>query len=80
MEFQPRWKEELVCSMDGRQFVLEMPMGVLTVYLPSESKWDADAPEWASHQWERVRDDLVAWCAEQSIPVIIEDSAWVSFE
>ena len=32
--FSPKWKEELVCSLDDRQFVLELTMGKLTAFLP----------------------------------------------
>ncbi len=38
-KFQPRWKEELVVTGDGGQFILELPMGVLSAYLPTESAW-----------------------------------------
>jgi hypothetical protein len=48
VQFNPRWKEELVCTMDGRQFIIEMTMGVYTAYLPSETKWEQAAPEWAA--------------------------------
>jgi hypothetical protein len=80
VQFEPRWKEELVCTMDGRKFVVELTMGVLTAYFPTQSKWESSAPEWARHQWERVRADLSAWCQQQKMPLVIEDHAWVSFD
>lgn len=80
VQFEPKWKEELVCTMDGKKFIVELTMGVLTVYFPTKSKWATSAPEWARPQWERVRADLSAWCQQQNIPLIIEDSAWVQFE
>jgi hypothetical protein len=80
VQFQPRWKEELVCTMDGRSFVVELTMGVLTVYFPTQTKWEALAPEWVRHQWQRVREDLAAWCEQQKMPLVIEDHAWVSFD
>jgi len=79
-QFEPKWKEELVCTMDGRRFVVELTMGRLAVYFPTNAKWKAAAPEWAASQWERVRDDLVAWCAQQKIPLVIEENAWVQFD
>lgn len=30
--FQPRWKEELLCSCSEGSFVLEMPMGIASEY------------------------------------------------
>jgi hypothetical protein len=66
--------------MDGRSFVVELTMGVLTVYFPTQTKWEALAPEWVRHQWQRVREDLAAWCEQQKMPLVIEDHAWVSFD
>ena len=80
MQFQPRWKEESVCSMDGRSFVIELTMGILTAYFPTRSTWEASAPDWAKHQWERARDALADWCSQQQIPLVIENHAQVWFE
>lgn len=78
--FEPRWKEELVCTMDGRRFVIELTMGQLHAYLPSKETWERDAPDWAKDQWDRVHQDLATWCKGQSMPLSVEDRAWVSFE
>ena len=78
--FNPRWKEELVGTIDGHTFIVEMTMGQYVVYFPEEAKWEASAPEWARGQWERVRADLAAWCEREKIPLEIEERAWVSFE
>jgi hypothetical protein len=80
VQFQPKWKEELVCTMDGRSFVVELTMGVLTVYFPTQSKWQTSAPDWAKQQWERVKGDLSIWCEQKKIPLVIEDHAWAQFE
>jgi hypothetical protein len=66
--------------LDGQRFIIELTMGILTAFLPTQAKWEASAPEWARHQWVRVRDDLSDWCTKQKIPLIIEDNAWVCFE
>jgi hypothetical protein len=47
-QFKPRWKEELVVSGPGGSFVLELPMGVLSAYLPTEETWRSKAPAWAA--------------------------------
>jgi len=78
IRFEPRWKEELVCTLNDRSVVIELTMGTLTVYLPSERKWEASAPEWAKRDWGRFREELAAWCAQQNIPLQIDDGAWVS--
>ncbi|WP_201276301.1 hypothetical protein [Methylotetracoccus oryzae] len=50
-QFEPRWKEELLCTGTGGSFVLEFPMGSLSVYVPTEAVWKRDAPQWASNLW-----------------------------
>jgi len=27
VQFPPKWKEELICTMEGRRFVIELTMG-----------------------------------------------------
>ena len=78
--FQPKWKELLVGTMDGKQFTIELTMGILTVYFPTAAKWESSAPNWAKGLWERVRISLSSWCEEQKIPLVIEDNAWVEFD
>ena len=80
VQFHPRWKEELVCTMDGHQFIVELTMGVLTVYFPTKERWQASAPEWAKGHWDRVHEDLSAWCEGQGWPLKIEENAWVQFQ
>lgn len=80
VQFQPRWKEELVCTLDGNTFIIELTMGVLKVYLPTEARWEAFAPGWAQGQWQRVQSDLSTWCEQQNIPLLVEEHAWVEFD
>jgi hypothetical protein len=42
--------------------VLELPMGVLSAYLPTEKVWRLKAPEWARDLWPELEADLKAWC------------------
>ena len=79
IQFQTRWKEELHGTVDGHTFVVEYAMGIPTVYFPTRARWESKAPEWVRNQWERVNAELVAWCEEQGIPLVIDDQAWVSF-
>lgn len=75
--FQARWKEELVCSCSEGSFVLEMPMGIVSVYLPSQDQWLVKAPAWAKGYWAALHTHLSQWCAEHNFPLYIEDSAHV---
>ena len=80
VQFQPKWREELVCTMDGKKFSIELTMGVLRAYVPTRPRWEATAPDWARRQWEQVKEDLSAWCHQEKIPLVIDDKAWVAFE
>ena len=75
--FSPRWKEELVCSCALGSFLLEMPMGITSVYFPTESAWQQKAPEWARPYWTKINEQLARWCARQTIPLYVKDDAAV---
>jgi hypothetical protein len=75
--FEPRWKEELVCSCGLGSFVLEMPMGTISVLLPTQSLWEQNAPTWARPHWEALRTQLAKWCAQYRYPLYIDASATV---
>lgn len=78
--FAPRWKEELVCTLEGRSFVIEFSMGSPHTYLPAREKWEAIAPAWAKPVWERVHADLTSWCESEKIPLTVDANAWVFFD
>ena len=73
MSFQPRWKEELVCSCERGAFVITMPMGVVSVDYPTEDTWRQEAPDWARPHWAAIRGQLAAWCASQKIPLHVSE-------
>jgi len=75
--FQPRWKEELVVTGPGGQFVLELPMGILSAYLPTESAWQEKAPDWAKDSYSQLKSELEAWCSENKAKFYIEEDAGV---
>ena len=76
-KFQPRWKEELVCTGPGGSFVLELPMGILSAYLPTEESWRVKAPEWARDLWPELKSELEAWCRANNAKFYIEATAAV---
>lgn len=77
--FNIRWKEELDGFVDGHRFTVEITMGSLHVYFPSEEIWEKNAPEWAKGMWQEASDATARWAAGQSIPFEIADNTWVSF-
>jgi hypothetical protein len=80
LSFNPRWKEELVCTAREGIFILEMPMGITTVYFPPEAVWEMRAPAWAAGYWREIHDQLSGWCAARKIPVVLREDAWVDVE
>jgi hypothetical protein len=75
--FSPRWKEELVCEGAGGSFVLELPMGVLSAYLPTEAAWTETGPPWARDLWPQLRTELEAWCDANDARLYIDATARV---
>ena len=73
--FAPRWREELVCTCPLGELVLEMPMGVLSVYLPTEEVWSRKAPAWAGPHWAAMHAQLTAWCRANRLPLYLDDVA-----
>lgn len=76
-EFEPRWKEELVCTGPGGVFVLELPMGVLSAYLPTEEKWQTRGPSWARDLWPTLKAELEGWCQRNGAKFFVDESAAV---
>lgn len=78
LRFEPRWKEELVCSCELGAFVLSMPMGVVSVDFQTQETWQQEAPAWARPHWALVRRQLAAWCESQRIPLYVGPFGHVS--
>lgn len=79
-KFQPRWKEELVVTGPGGSFVLELPMGGLTAYLPPQNVWREVAPEWAKDLWPVLKTELEEWCKKNKADFHIDETASVFVE
>jgi len=75
--FQPQWKEELVVTGPGGSLVLELPMGILSAYLPTEDAWSRKAPAWAKHLYPQLKQELEQWCRDNDAEFIIDASAAV---
>ena len=78
--FKPRWKEELVVTGQAGAFVLELPMGHLSAYLPTEEVWQEKAPDWAKGLWAELRQQLELWCIENNARLVIDATANVDLE
>lgn len=74
-QFQPRWKEELVVTGPGGSLGLELPMGVLSAYLPTEVAWRRKAPDWAVDLWPTLKTELEQWCSDNNAEFHIDQTA-----
>ena len=79
-DFQPRWKEELIVSGDGGQFALELSMGVLSAYLPTETVWELRSPEWARKQYAELKQELGEWCKDNKAKLYVTETAGVCID
>lgn len=62
----------------GGSFVLELPMGRLSAYLPMREAWKDLAPEWAADLWLVLKAELEAWCAANGADLVIDPTATVT--
>jgi len=58
--------------------VLELPMGVLSAYLPTEDVWKSKAPVWSHNLWPALKVELEAWCEKNKVQFVIDETASVS--
>jgi len=75
--FKPRWKEELVVTGSGGSFILELPMGRLSAYLPTEEVWLEKAPAWAKDMYHELKSELEVWCMKNNAKFVVDESASV---
>ncbi len=80
IRYQPRWKEMFDGFLGDHRFTIEITMGVLHVYFPTEETWERSAPPWAQSMWACARDSAIQWADDNSIPFDIDHAAWVEFE
>ncbi|MHA6205639.1 hypothetical protein ACXU4B_14540 [Dyella soli] len=70
--FHPKWNGGLYCTGPGGCLELELPMVILTAYLPTEEAWKSEAPDWARDKWSVIRRELEAWCHENKVNFMID--------
>ena len=73
--FAARWREELVCTAAGGSFVLELTMGELAAYLPTQDAWQERAPDWAAGLWPVLHAELKAWCRQNEARLVLDPGA-----
>ena len=78
--FKPRWKEELVCETPHADFVIEITMGELHVYFPTQERWLSLVPECLHSEYNQIIQELENWCRKQNIPFTCDFQAWVNIE
>ena len=79
IEYTPRWKEELIGVLEGNQFVVELTMGRLHVYFPSESTWESSAPDWAKGKYLLARTAAEDWSSKNDSDFTVDENAWIDW-
>ena len=77
IQFEPRWREELVATSSEGKLVFELTMGKLKVCFPDKSLWDESVPAWATSKWEIYLDACKKWCEGKDIPLTIVKNTFV---
>ncbi len=79
IKYHSKWKETLVGEIGDYSFHIELTMGILTVYFPTEETWNESAPSWAKGCWEMAKFEAEKWCNTSNIPMVIDHKSWVDF-
>ena len=79
IKYLPRWKEMLDGIYGDHRFTVEITMGIIHVYFPTEETWERDAPAWAQGLWPQAKEDAQQWCAGNNTPFEVNPTAWVQF-
>ncbi len=77
--YHAAWRETLIGTYEEHHFHVELTMGKLHVYFPSEQKWIKTSPEWAADLWKDAVDTARKWCEKEKIPFSIDDNGWFYF-
>lgn len=77
IQFNPRWKEELLATSADGVLVLELTMGKLQVCFPDQNLWEANVPTWAKDKWFLYRMGCEKWCKQQGIPFTVVERGFV---
>ncbi|MGE3690531.1 MAG: hypothetical protein AB7F98_04030 [Novosphingobium sp.] len=74
---QPQWKEMMIVTGPGGSFTLDFPMGIPTVVLPDEERWQHVAPDWARDHWRELKAEIQDWCRSNNARLEIDPKAGV---
>ena len=74
-DVRPRWKEELVITSPEGSLVIEMTMGIPSVYFPTEAEWEKQAPPWAISRRAEMLAAVTTWCSREQVPLLF--GGWI---
>ena len=66
----------MITANEG-SFCIDLAMGVLTAFLPTEQDWPEKAPKWAHGLYPILKEELEAWCGANNARLVIDDSGVV---
>ena len=79
IRYEGRWKEELHGFAGDLHFIVELAMGRLHTYFPTEENWQSCAPAEAKNLWKNARDAAENWSQENDAAFDVDQGAWVEF-
>ena len=79
ISYKAEWEDLLVGTLDGHTFNIELSMDDPHVFFPGETTWKRGAPKWAAGHWDPARKAAEQWCAENHIPMTVDNRAWIEF-
>lgn len=77
IQFEPRWREELVATSQEGNLVFELTMGQIHVYFPDENRWQKSVPEWALEKYDLYQEACKTWCESRGILFSIAENTFV---
>lgn len=77
INFNPRWREELVATSIDGILIFEITMGKYHVYFPDEALWLKSVPEWAKDKWNIYLEACKLWCSQNAIPISVVENGFV---
>lgn len=60
----------MISGPDGA-LVIEMPMGIPTVYFPTEFEWEKQAPLWAVSRRPEILAAVTTWCSHEQVALTL---------
>ena len=79
IRYEAKWKEELHGFAGDHHFVVELTMGRLHTYFPTEENWQKNAPPALTDSWKDAKTAAEEWSQANFAAFDVVPDAWVEF-